>query len=127
MLQDISDQEFDTLITRAIDELPQEYIKRLDNVAVVMADEPSAEQRQKMKLDSNQLLLGLYEGVPKPGRGAGYNLVLPDKITLFKNQLLAISTNQTELFENIKRTIWHEIAHHYGLNHEQISKLQKSK
>lgn len=124
---DISDQEFDALISRAMDELPQEYIKRLDNLAVVMADEPSAEQRRKMKLDSSQLLLGLYEGIPKPSRGANYNFVLPDKITLFKNQLLAVSANQTELFENIKRTIWHEIAHHYGLNHEQIDKLQRFK
>lgn len=122
----LSDEKFDILITRAMNELPQTYIMGLENVAIVMSDEPSDEQRQKMRLDKNKLLLGLYEGIPLPRRGAGYSFVLPDKITLFKNQLLAYSSDESSLFENIKRTLWHEIAHYYGLNHDNIDKLQKS-
>lgn len=122
---ELSDEEFDRLISRAMDELPQEYITGLDNVAVVMADEPSEEQVYKMKLDRNHLLLGLYEGIPLTQRGAGYTLVLPDKITLFKHALLRASHDEASLFTEIKRTLWHEIAHFYGLNHADIDRVQR--
>lgn len=121
---ELSDEVFDNLITRAMDELPQEYITGLDNVAIVYADEPTEEQRQKMKLDNQHLLLGLYEGIPLTQRGNGYTFVLPDKITLFKKPLLAVSHTPEEFFERIKRTLWHEIAHFYGLNHDRIDKIQ---
>jgi predicted Zn-dependent protease with MMP-like domain len=121
----MTDEKFDELITRAMDELPQKYIKGLKNIAIVMADEPTAEQYQKMKLDSQHLLLGLYEGIPLTQRGSNYNLVLPDKITLFKNTILAVTHSETELFEQIKRTLWHEIAHYYGLGHSRINQIQK--
>ena len=124
---DITDQEFDELVTRAMDELPQEYITRLDNVAIVYADEPTDEQVQRMKLDNNSLLLGLYEGIPQTARGTGYNLVLPDKITLFKKQILASVNTKQALFEQVKRTLWHEIAHHYGLGHDRIDELEAGK
>lgn len=124
---DITDQEFDELVTRAMDELPQEYITQLENVAIVYADEPTEEQVQRMKLDNNSLLLGLYEGIPQTARGTGYNLVLPDKITLFKKQILASVNTKQALFEQVKRTLWHEIAHHYGLGHDRIDALESGK
>lgn len=123
----MTDSEFDILITRAMNELPDKYIKGLENVAIVMADEPTVEQKRKMRIDDEHLLLGLYEGIPLTKRGSNYNFVLPDKITLFKNQILAASSNQTELFESIKRTLWHEIAHYYGLDHDDIKALQNIK
>lgn len=123
----MTDKDFDELITRAMNELPQEYIEGLDNVAIVMADEPTVEQSQKMKLDSQHLLLGLYEGIPLTQRNSGYNLVLPDKITLFKNSILKTTHNDEELYEQIKRTLWHEIAHYYGLSHDRIDFLQNRK
>lgn len=124
-MYELSDQQFDALITRAMDELPQEYIKGLENVAIVMADDPTPEQVQKMQLRENTILLGLYEGIPLTQRGAGYTFVLPDKITLFKHSILRVVRNEAELFEQIKRTLWHEIAHYYGLNHSQMDALQR--
>jgi predicted Zn-dependent protease with MMP-like domain len=120
----LTDEEFDRLITRAMDELPQKYILGLENVAIVQADEPTPEQIQKMKLDHNHLLLGLYEGIPLTHRGNGYTFVLPDKITLFKKQIIAAVHSEEQLFEQIKRTLWHEIAHYYGLDHKRIDELQ---
>lgn len=122
----ISDEDFSTLISKALDELPREYIKGLDNVAITYDDEPTPEQRERMRLTDHTLLLGLYEGIPLTSRGSGYNLVLPDKITLFKNSLLEIASDSETLFEQIKRTLWHEIAHFYGLDHEQIDALQRA-
>ncbi|NCQ53864.1 hypothetical protein COV88_01770 [Candidatus Saccharibacteria bacterium CG11_big_fil_rev_8_21_14_0_20_41_19] len=120
----MTDSDFDILITQAMNELPEKYIRGLENVAIVMADEPTPEQKQKMNIDSQYLLLGLYEGIPITERGANYNFVLPDKITLFKNSILAASRNEDDLFEQVKRTLWHEIAHYYGLDHNRMDEIQ---
>jgi predicted Zn-dependent protease with MMP-like domain len=121
---ELSDQEFDRLISRAMDELPQHYITGLDNVAIVYADEPDEHQAMKAGLREHNILLGLYEGIPLTQRGNNYTFVLPDKITLFKRSLLMVSSNAEELFEQIKRTLWHEIAHYYGLGHDRIDELE---
>jgi predicted Zn-dependent protease with MMP-like domain len=107
-----------------MDELPQERIKRLDNVAIVVEDEPTAEQRVKLKLRCDMTLFGLYEGIPLTKRGAGYNLVLPDKITIFKNPIQHYAHDLASLKDQIKRTLWHEIAHYYGLDHDRIHALE---
>lgn len=123
-MMELTDEQFDRLITRAMDELPQKYIRGLENVAIVYADEPTPEQKQKMKLDDHHLLLGLYEGIPLTQRGSGWSGMLPDKITLFKHSILKVVHSEAELFEQIKRTLWHEIAHYYGLDHTRIHELQ---
>ena len=122
---EVTDQEFDALITRAMDELPQEYIKGLDNVAILYADEPTEHQQKKQDRQHGNLLLGLYEGIPLTQRGGTYTFVLPDKITLFKNAISLISHSPEQLFENVKRTLWHEIAHYYGLDHDRIDWLEE--
>lgn len=123
---ELSDQQFDALITRAMDELPQEYLTGLKNVVIVMADDPTPDQRVKMKLDQeHSLLLGLFEGVPKTEQGSGWSGLLPSKITLFKNQITQIASDEVGLFEQIKRTLWHEIAHYYGLSHADMDKRMK--
>jgi predicted Zn-dependent protease with MMP-like domain len=124
MMMQLTDEQFDQIISRAMDELPQEYIKGLENVVIVQADDPTPEQLEKMKIDHNHVLLGLYEGVPLTQRGSGFSGMLPDKITLFKHPILAIVTNENELFEQVKRTLWHEMAHYYGLNHDRMDELQ---
>ena len=125
-MTDLTDEQFDALITRAMDELPQHYIKGLNNVAIVMADEPDEAQRQKLKIRHDQLLLGLFEGVPQTARTGNEAGLLPDKITLFKYPILAVAGySDASLFEQIKRTLWHEIAHYYGLDHDRIDFLKR--
>lgn len=124
---EITDKQFNDLISKAMDELPQDYIKSLDNVAITYEDNPTDEQLHKQGVREGQLLLGLYEGIPQPIRGAGYSFVLPDKITLFKYPILQLSSDEAELFERIKRTLWHEIAHHFGLDHDRIHELENRK
>ena len=124
-MENISDQQFEHLISRAIDEMPERYIKGLNNVVVTYADDPSMEQSRKLKLRGDSLLLGLYEGIPLTQRGAGYNLVLPDKITLFKHPLLAVTHDEASFYLQIKHTLWHEIAHFYGLDHDRIHEIER--
>ncbi|NBU34308.1 metallopeptidase family protein [bacterium] len=124
----VDEIQFDAMISRAMDELPQQYIAGLKNVVIVYEDKPTAEQRRRQNLQAWQTLFGLYEGIPLTQRGNGYNLVLPDKITLFKGPLEQASGSVAELQEHIKRTLWHEIAHYYGLGHDRIHELEnKSK
>lgn len=122
---EISDQQFEDLINQSMDELPQEYIRNMKNVVVTFDNDPSPEQRQKQQLRHDQTLFGLYEGIPMTKRGAGYNLVLPDKITIFKGPITRASSDMTGLRQQIKHTLWHEIAHHYGLDHDRIHAIEK--
>lgn len=121
---DISEERFHELIDRAFDSLPKVHRDRVKNVALVTAEEPTAEQRRELKLHCSETLLGLYSGVPLTER-QGREPLMPDVITLFKQPLLMHSENETELYENIRHTLWHEVAHYYGLNHDQIHKLEK--
>ncbi len=124
----VGNEQFDAMITKAMDELPQQYIAGLNNVVIVYEDEPTTEQRRRQNLQAWQTLFGLYEGIPLIRRGSGYNMVLPDKITLFKLPLQSASNSVADLQEHIKRTLWHEIAHYYGLGHDRIHELEdKSK
>ncbi len=119
----VDQQKFEELINSALDSLPNKYIKRINNVAIITADSPSAQQRAKLHLHNGQTLFGLYEGIPLTHRGAGYNLVLPDIITIFKLPIERSVNSLDELSEAIKHTLWHEIAHYFGLDHDRIYKL----
>jgi predicted Zn-dependent protease with MMP-like domain len=120
----IADEEFEKLIAEAMDTLPEKYVKGLNNVLVTYEDEPTPVQREELKLHCNQTLFGLYQGVPRTQRGNGYNMVLPDKITIFKNPILHFSHDLQSLKAQIRHTLWHEIAHHYGLDHDRIHALE---
>lgn len=120
----VSDTEFEAIVAEAMDKLPERFWQHAKNVAVVWADEPSAEQRAKMKLRPYESLFGLYEGIPLTRRGDGYNLVLPDKITIFKNPICHVAHDLVSLKQQVLHTLWHEIAHHYGLDHDRIHELE---
>lgn len=121
----INDDDFAKLIADAMDELPHKYLANMDNVAIVYEDDPSPAQRKELALRCNESLYGLYQGIPLTKRGSGYNLVLPDKITIFKNPLISSSGDMATLKAKIKHTLWHEIAHHYGLGHDRIHELER--
>lgn len=121
---EVSQTQFEELIADGIEAIPNLYKKHLQNVAFIVEAEPTPEQRRKLKLYGSELLFGLYEGTPLPQR-FGTTKLLPDKITLFKRPLEAISRNLEELTEQVRHTIWHEVAHYYGLDHDRIHELEK--
>jgi predicted Zn-dependent protease with MMP-like domain len=122
MLQ-VSDEEFKNIVAEAIDGVPPRYQKRLENVAFIVEDQPTEEQRQRLSLRPGDSLFGLYEGVPLPQR-FGTTKLLPDKITLFKLPLLRYSRDVEELRDRVAKTVWHEVAHYFGLDHRRIHELE---
>lgn len=119
----VSEKEFHKLINQSIEELPKLHIKNLDNIAIIVEDQPNEEKRNELNLKPYQSLFGLYEGVPLSLR-QGNRKVLPDKITLYKIPIESSVNSLKELRNQIKHTLWHEIAHYYGLDHEAIAKLE---
>ncbi len=122
-----SHEEFNQIVANAIDAIPEKYAKHINNLAFVVEDYPTDEQRRKLRLRSGETLFGLYEGIPLTSRNNGYNLVLPDKITVFKQPLEAVSQNLSDLNTRVRKTIWHEVAHYYGLGHTDMDALEAKK
>lgn len=120
---EVSDEKFQELINQALEELPGEHVKSIENVAILYEDYPTEQQREELALRNDQTLLGLYEGIPLTQR-QGMTRILPDKITLFRVPLSMHANNEDDLKEEIKHTLWHEIAHYYGLDHQQIRNLE---
>lgn len=125
-MHDISDEQFNQLIAESLDELPTEYTSRLNNVLITYENQPSPAQREALKLRGRETLFGLYEGIPLTKRGNGYNMVLPDRITIFKLPMLRVSSDMSMLRAQIKHTLWHEIAHYFGLDHDRIHEIERN-
>jgi len=119
----VDDDQFADLIGRAFDELPTAPRRAIKNVAIIYADEPTPAQREQLRLACNQSLYGLYEGVPL-SRRQGTTGYPPDKITIFKGPLMQEAQSLQDLQAAIHHTLWHEVAHYFGLNHTQIHALE---
>ncbi|MCL2140651.1 MAG: metallopeptidase family protein [Dehalococcoidia bacterium] len=118
-------ERFEKLVAAAVASLPEEFRELMDNVDVVVQDLPSPWQSRHVRRGS--VVLGLYEGVPRTRRTLGYNLVVPDKITVFQTPLEAMYTSETELEAAICEVVIHEVAHHFGLDDEQLAEIEKIK
>lgn len=125
-MTEISDKEFKKILSESINAIPPLYQEHLKNVAFIVEDEPTPKQRQQLNLRCNDLLFGLYEGVPLPLRNGAIKL-LPDKITIFKKSIELVSENLADAAEKVRHTVWHEVAHYYGLDHKRIHELENTR
>ena len=126
MMVDISDNEFQKLVDEAIDRLPKVHKDNLKNVGFFVKDQPTDAQLHGAGVRQGGLLLGLYEGVPLPSR-QGSTSGLPDKITVFKEPLQIVSQDLTHLKANVRNTVWHEVAHYFGLDHDKIHEIENNR
>lgn len=120
-------QQFESLVSKAIDELPEEFRQRLENVDIVIEDFPSSNQLAELRLRSPYHLLGLYEGVPQTKRTGGYNLVPPDKISIFQKPIEAKCKSDISIEREVGNVLRHEIAHHFGINDETLHRIESDK
>jgi predicted Zn-dependent protease with MMP-like domain len=114
-------EEFQRVIDRAIESLPEEFRAKLDNVDVVVEDFPPRDIAGK--LPPGRMLLGLYQGIPQERRTSHYGLVLPDKISLFKKNIEAISSSREDIYRRIRKTLLHEIGHHFSLSDGELRRM----
>ncbi|MGH3715986.1 MAG: metallopeptidase family protein [Micromonosporaceae bacterium] len=110
---EMSRERFEELVGDALDEIPSELLKMMQNVVIMVEDEPP----------HGEPLLGVYEGYALPDRGWDYGGVLPDRITLFRNPILRICHTEDEVVDEVAITVVHEIAHHFGIDDARLHEL----
>jgi predicted Zn-dependent protease with MMP-like domain len=113
--------EFERVVAAALDGLPGEVAALLENIAVVVEDEPSDDDLISVGLDpESETLFGLYQGVAMPERGATYGNVLPDRIAIYRRPLIEACHDRDELVREIRDTVVHEVGHYFGLGEEDL-------
>lgn len=117
---DKRNNDFERLVAEALDSLPEEIQRAMVNVEVVVADEPS--RAQVASLRPGYTLLGLYQGHPLPARRS-YSGVMPDKITIFEGPITRIARTPERIREQVRRTVIHEVAHHFGIGDRRLREL----
>jgi predicted Zn-dependent protease with MMP-like domain len=113
-------EHFDALVDEALESLPEEFQDLLDNVAIVVGWQPTAEQMAQARLEQGMLLFGLYVGVPKTHRGFTYGEVVPDKIIIFQGPIEQVCRGPEQVRECVRKTVLHEIGHHFGMDEDQL-------
>lgn len=111
---DVTPAEFDEVVADALDTVPPALTALLDNVVVLVEDEPPSEDPD---------LLGLYDGIPLTERDSGYTFVPPDRITLFRGPLQRHCVDRGELVREVRITVVHELAHHFGIDDDHLDEL----
>ena len=120
-------EKFEWLVVKAVDSLPDEFHSKLENIDVVVENQPTPGQLAEVGLKTGETLLGLYQGVSLTKRGRHYGMVVPDKITIFQKPIEAECKNDTEVKAEIRRVVWHEIAHHFGIDDAKLRQLERDK
>lgn len=120
-------KEFEELISEAVNNLPENFKEKMENIAIAIEDLPSQELLIEMKIKSPYGLLGLYRGVPYPRRGIWYRDVLPDKIIIFKKPIEVRCRNREDIKESVRRVVIHEIGHYFGLNEADLRKIERER
>ena len=115
-------RRFERLVAEAIDDMPEAFKEKLDNVAIVVEAAPTAALLREHGPEEG-LLLGLYQGQPLTERDSRYGLAIPDRITIYQRNLEAICRSEAEIREQVRRTVLHEIAHHFGIDDDRLDDL----
>lgn len=121
----MSIEEFEKIVEEGIQSIPPQFLEKMNNVEIVIEENPSPEELKELKIKKNDWLFGLYQGIPKTERLGDYSQALPDKITIFKNPIEKAARLKEDIKEIVKDTVWHEIAHHFGLNEREVREAEK--
>jgi predicted Zn-dependent protease with MMP-like domain len=122
-LTKLSEQAFDRVVERAIQRIPEEIRAVLGNMSISVRDRPSPELLEEMGMHPDDLLLGVYQGVPLPERSVSDPPLYPDVIVLFREDLEAVCETPEEMEREIEITVVHEVAHFLGMDEERLAEL----
>lgn len=111
---DVDEDRFEALVVEALEQIPEALQDLMVNVALFIEDEPPAEEPH---------LLGLYDGIPLTKRGDNYAGALPDRIMIFRKPILAICDDEADVIREVRITVVHEIAHHFGIDDDRLDQL----
>jgi predicted Zn-dependent protease with MMP-like domain len=117
--------QFRQLVDEALESIPDRFRKAMQNIAIVIEDEPTAEQLEEVEIEPPDTLLGLYQGIPLTERQWAHGNTLPDKITLFQGPIEDVSEDEDDLVVAIGETLIHEIGHYFGLSEEEIEEIEE--
>ena len=120
-----SRSRFEAMVEDAWETIPESIRNEFSNLVIAVEDEPSEEQLEGAGIPPGDTLLGLYEGVPLDKRGWFYQMALPDRITLFQGPLERSAGR--DLRQSIYETLWHELAHHLGMNEREVRAAERRK
>ena len=118
-------EQFERLVAEALDDLPAAFAEKMSNIELVIDDWPTKAQMRRAGVRPKGLILGLYEGVPLTRRDRGYQMVLPDKITIFQRPIEAVCRSEEEIRTLVRETVMHEIAHHFGIDDARLRELKR--
>lgn len=118
----LTESDFEQLVVDVLDSLPESLLNMIDNVDVVIEPQPTREQLNSMGIQRGSLY-GLYEGIPLTMRDSGYSIVAPDKITIFQRTIEDSCSTTDEVAEQVRTTVIHEVAHHFGIDEEKLDEL----
>jgi predicted Zn-dependent protease with MMP-like domain len=116
-------KRFRKLVDRALKDIPDDFLKYLENLEIFVEEEPSSELRDELGLRKGDILFGLYQGIPRPNRHFFQTVILPDRIILFQNAFFRTCPTEEKMLEQIRKTLVHEIAHHFGFSERKIRQL----
>lgn len=119
----LTPSSFEEVVMEAIASIPEALRAQLANVDVLIENWPSAADLAAAEVPEGYTLFGLYTGVPLTERTSGYNMVLPDRITIYRGPLLAAFSDVDELKHEIRATVIHEFAHFFGLSDADLERL----
>jgi predicted Zn-dependent protease with MMP-like domain len=117
----LSRREFEGLVEQEVESLPPTFVRRLDNVEVVVEDEPSQEDLELAGVEPGGTLFGLYHGVPQSERGTWYGNTLPDRIVIYQRPIEAVARDRREIRRQVRITLMHEIGHYFGLAEDDLA------
>lgn len=114
---------FAELVLKALDDLPEQFREKLQNVEIAVEDWPDAETMRLAGVRNRSNLLGFYHGIPLPERTQGYNMVMPDKISIYRQPILMHARSRREVRERVYRVLHHEVAHYFGIDDERLREI----
>ena len=117
--------DFDKIVEQAYARIPSRFRKRMENIAIIVEREPSPRQLRSARVPRGNTLLGLYEGRPLIHRSVSESFAMPDRITIFQGPIERMARNTADLERIVLDTLWHEIAHYFGLDERQVRAAER--